>query len=198
MEETIIPEAEIVAVEIEENKPKKKAKKSIKDRQIGRIKKYAPEIDLEEIGDLLEDQFENRKDLRMAIVEQDADPKVVFNNGVFSKKLIKYIMEFKEETIDDINDIIEETKEDISVAVDNILEDKKVELFETMLSKFEMLIEMMTTKIEDLDKVKEKYDDMIDDMENKMIDKTSLKKPVEAERSNFQELPTALMRMLRR
>lgn len=176
-------------------KPVKKVKKTIKSRQLGRIRRYVPEIDEDDVSILLDDPIENKEDLRLTVLEHDKDPKEVFNNPVFPKKLIKYINEFKEETVDDINDVIEEAKEEINEAVDDILEDKKIQLFESMLSKFELLIELMSSKINDLDKIKDKYDDMVDDMENKIVESKPIKKEEVVVK---QDIPSGLIRMLRR
>jgi len=173
----------------------KKKKKTIKERQLGRIKRLVPGIDEEEVSNLLDDPYDNREDLRLAIVEQDKDPKEVLNNSIFSKKLVKYINEFKEDVVDEINETIEEAKEEISNAVDDILEDKKADLFESMLNKFELLIELMNTKVEDLDKIKEKYDDMVEDMENRIVESKPLNK---IENTKIQEMPSGLARMLYR
>jgi len=173
----------------------KKKKKTIKERQLGRIKRLVPGIDEEEVSNLLDDPYDNREDLRLAIVEQDKDPKEVLNNSIFSKKLVKYINEFKEDVVDEINETIEEAKEEISNAVDDILEDKKADLFESMLNKFELLIELMNTKVEYLDKIKEKYDDMVEDMENRIVESKPLNK---IENTKIQEMPSGLARMLYR
>jgi predicted component of type VI protein secretion system len=177
--------------------PKKK-KKTIKERQLNRIKRMVPEVDEIEIKSLLDDPLENREELRLSVVENGKDPKEVFNNPIFSKRLIKYINEFKDESVESINETIEEAKEQINEAVDEILEDKKVELLESILNKFELLVEMMGSKIEDLDKIKDKYDDMLEDIENRVVDKTPLVKEVVKEEYKIPNVSEGLLRMLKR
>lgn len=190
----------IVTEEIIEpsDKTKKTKKKTIKERQMGRIKRYVPQIEEDDISILLDDPYDNREDLRLAVVEHDKDPKEVFNNPIFSKKLIKYINEFKEETFEDINEKIEETKEEISEAVDEILDEKKEELFEVMLQKFEKLVDILSSKIENLDKIKDKYDDMVDDIENKIVEKKKLNTVIDNYNPPINTMDPGLARMLRR
>lgn len=188
-------EAEKIIVEETIVKPKPKSL-TRKERQVGRVKKYIPDVNLEELNSLLEDQNKNKEDLRLMVLEKGGDPKTIFNN-LFSTKLVKYIEEFKEDTIEDVNEVIETAKEEIGEAVEIILDEKKELLMETLLNKFEMLVELLNTKVENLDKVKDKYDEMVDDIENRMVEK----KPLNIQQTQHIPIisqPSALDRMLRR
>lgn len=185
VENIIVPEEVVV-------KPKTKTQ-SRKDRQIGRVKKYIPDVDVDELSELLDDQDKNKEEIRLMTLEKGGDPKLIYNN-LYSKKLVKYIEEYKEETIEDVNDIIENAKEEIGEAVEIILDDKKELLMESLLNKFEMLVELLGSKLEDFDKVKDKYDEMVDDMENRLVENTDIK----PKSFVIQNTPTALDRMLRR
>jgi hypothetical protein len=152
--------------------PNKKPKRTLKDRQLGRMKKYIPDLDEDDAMELLKDQVNNKEDLRLIAVEADVDPKTVYN-GLFSKKVIDYINNYKEEIVENIDDIIEDAKENIS----DVLDEVKENTTQMSLEQFEDIIKLFVEYVEELKEIKDdqkmiskKYDEMVNDMENKMVD----------------------------
>lgn len=160
--------------EMAEEEPVKSAykKRSVKDRQIARMKKYIPDLDEEEAFNLLDDQKKNVEDLRLLAVEADVDPKTVYN-GLFSKKLLDYIKDYQEEVIEEIDDSIENAKDQINEILDDVKDDATsitLTALKDILALFVERIEELGIIVEDQKGITKKFDEMVDDMENKMVE----------------------------
>ena len=154
-------------------------KRTIKDRQYNRMKKFLPSVDESEIRELLDNVKDNIPELYLLATDNDVDPKKMYSKSLFSKKLIEYIENYKDELVENIDEVVEDAKEDINEILDDVKEDVmsiSINQLEDIINVFVERVEELSKVLDDQKNITKKFDEMVDDMENKMVESKDDKK----------------------